>query len=366
MGFDSRHLVLEFLAENRTLGINQMTLIFFGKKSDSFLQESLSQSDKVFVYHSKGTRLFWKEYGYDLLTGSIIELLLDNKSAMNLTKNNLSFKITEPYYFLDLRNFDFDYLSVIPVEENDDLIGYAMLYGSLLIEEEMYPNVSLRRLFRNIVKNEIQAKYKEFDNVLENEYGYLEFRSKLYLSKNLAESLNITQKQDVMREDFYLLLSKNDYIETDVIEKTEYIIHKLEKNTRILLALDEINKLDYVAEFTLFYIVNNQSQRSLSQLLDLVAENINLSFPNDKAKYYKVSDDSLAVILKKKYLKKQINGFKGKIKDSLVIDIRSFTDLPNKANLEYVLKYLNEEQRNCFKYEEYQKYRLNKVASKYL
>ena len=57
MGFDSRHLVLEFLADNRELGIQQMTLVFLGKKSDPFLQLCLNTAiDKVFVYHNKGTR----------------------------------------------------------------------------------------------------------------------------------------------------------------------------------------------------------------------------------------------------------------------------------------------------------------------
>ena len=47
MGFDSRHLVLEFLAENRTLGISQMTLVFFGKKTDTFLQECLKKKRRI-------------------------------------------------------------------------------------------------------------------------------------------------------------------------------------------------------------------------------------------------------------------------------------------------------------------------------
>ena len=43
MGFDSRHLVLEFLADNRELGIQQMTLVFLGKKNDPFLQQCLKE-----------------------------------------------------------------------------------------------------------------------------------------------------------------------------------------------------------------------------------------------------------------------------------------------------------------------------------
>ena len=102
MGFDSRHLVLEFLADNRELGIQQMTLVFLGKKSDPFLQLCLNTSiDKVFVYHNKGTRLFWKEYEYDKLSGSIIELLFDTNDSLNISKNEINFSIKEPYYFLD-------------------------------------------------------------------------------------------------------------------------------------------------------------------------------------------------------------------------------------------------------------------------
>jgi hypothetical protein len=155
MGFDSRHLVLEFLAENRNLNIQQMTLAFFGKKNDPFLQECFNETinDKICVYHSKGTRLFWKEYGYEKLSGTIIELLLDTNSSINISKNDITFEIKEPYYFLDLRNFDFKYLSVIPIRDEEELVGYALLYGNQIINEEQYPIISLKRLFRNIIKN---------------------------------------------------------------------------------------------------------------------------------------------------------------------------------------------------------------------
>ena len=94
MGFDSRHLVLEFLADNRELGIQQMTLVFLGKKNDPFLQQCLNTSiDKVFVYHNKGTRLFWKEYEYDKLSGSIIELLFDTNTSLNISKKEIDFTI---------------------------------------------------------------------------------------------------------------------------------------------------------------------------------------------------------------------------------------------------------------------------------
>ena len=61
-----------------------------------------------------------------------------------------------------------------------------MLYGYQLIDESKYRNVSLRRLFRNIIKNEISAKYSYFDNLLAGKIGYLDFNQKLYLSKKLC------------------------------------------------------------------------------------------------------------------------------------------------------------------------------------
>ena len=220
MGFDSRHLVLEFLADNRELGIQQMTLVFLGKKNDPFLQQCLNTSiDKVFVYHNKGTRLFWKEYEYDKLSGSIIELLFDTNTSLNISKNEIDFNLCEPYYFLDLRKFDFDYLSAIAVEESDELIGYALLYGTKEISEEEYPLVSLRWLFRNIVKNENQAKFLEFDHLMNNEYGYLKFESSIYLSESLASYLKIDKQYTNDYNELYNILLKSDFKEVEIKNK---------------------------------------------------------------------------------------------------------------------------------------------------
>lgn len=366
MGFDSRHLVLEFLAENRTLGISQMTLVFFGKKSDVFLQECLktSHNDRIYVYHSKGTRLFWKEYGFDKLSGSIIELLLDTSSAMNINKKDLTFTITEPFYGLDLRKFDFDYLSIIPIKEAEELLGYALLYGTKIIEEVQYPYVSLKRLFRNIVKNENQAKIKEFDALLENKLGYLDFKNKLYLSKTLSEKINFSQKIDDVDEMKSLLLQFN-YMEVNVIVNNEYIIRELEKNDNILIAADELDKPKNVEEFTLFYIQNTTLKIDIFELLNKISEAIKLVFPNTKANYYKVAEDSIALLFNTKYLKKDINKFKLKLKDLLVIDLRGGIDIPKKSNLLQVIKYLELTKNKVFNYEDYQNYRLNQSANKY-
>lgn len=366
MGFDSRHLVLEFLAENRTLGISQMTLVFFGKKTDTFLQECLkiSHNDRIYVYHSKGTRLFWKEYSFDKLSGSVIELLLDSASAMNINKKDVTFTITEPFYGLDLRKFDFDYLSIIPIKEKEELLGYALLYGNQIIDETQYPYVSLKRLFRNIVKNENQAKLKEFDALLENKLGYLDFKNKLYLSKTLSEKLNISQQIDNVEEIKSLLLQLN-YLEVNTIVNNEYIICELEKNENILIAAEELDKPKTVEDFTLFYIQNTTFGIDIFNLLEKISETVKLIFPNVKANYYKVAENSIVLLFNVKFLKKDINKFKRKLKDLLVIDLRGGLDIPKKSNLLQVIKYLEVTQSKVFNYEDYQNYRLNENANKY-
>ncbi len=366
MGFDSRHLVLEFLAENRTLGISQMTLVFLGKKIDPFLQECLkiTHNDRICVYHSKGTRLFWKEYGFDKIKGSILELLLDNASSMNINKKDVTFTITEPFYGLDLRKFDFEHLSIIPIKEKEELLGYAFLYGNQIIEEERYPYISLKRLFRNIVKNENQAKLKEFDVLLENKLGYLDFKNKLYLSKTLAEKLNLSQQIDNVEEIKSLLLEL-DYLEVNTIINNEYIIHELEKNENILIVAEELDKPKNIENFTMFYIKNTTLNINVMNLLEKISEAAKSIFPNVKANYYKVAENSIVLLFNIKYLKNDINKFKRKLKDFLVIDLRGGLDIPKKSNLLQVIKYLEITQSEIFNYEDYQKYRLNENANKY-
>lgn len=364
MGFDSRHLVLEFLAENRNLNIQQMTLIFLGKRSDAFLQECLNEEllDKVYVYHSKGTRLFWKEYGFDKLEGTILELLLGSNSSMNLKKEEITFKVTEPYYFLDLRDFDFEYLSIIPVIENEELAGFAMLYGYQLIEESKYPHVSLRRLFRNIIKNEISAKYTEFDNLLAGITGYIDFKQKLYLSKKLAEILNVDRKVEngsLIKEEYlklgYRLLDSHIVNNLNLVE--------LELDNRSLMALDELGKPKSIKEFTLFYILNTSG--NIQEMFKEILKIVDLVFPKTKVSFYKVSECSITILINQRYLKKVINEFKRKLRDYLVIDIRNNSDVSPNANLKLVIDYLEETKVRDFNFEEYKAYRLTKEEIKY-
>ncbi len=365
MGFDSRHLVLEFLAENRNLNIQQMTLVFFGKKSDPFLQVCLEEDikDKVYVYHSKGTRLFWKEYGYDKLNGSIIELLFDTNTAMNISKKDVEFEITEPYYFLDLRKFDFEYLSLIPVIDNEELVGYALLYGYEEIEESKYPHVSLRRLFRNIIKNEISAKYAEFDNLLAGKIGYLDFNNNLYLSKKLAEILKVEQKVNEVSKIKDLYINAN-YRLINSYELNKYKLVELELDNRSLLALDELSKPKKVKEFTLFYILNNNNTL-LNEMFKEITKVVDLVFPKESISFYKVNDKVIVVLINKKFLKKVIKQFKNKLKDYLIIDIRNNSDITPNANLKLVVDYLEEVKCSDFNNEEYKKYRLMKEEGKY-
>lgn len=366
MGFDSRHLVLEFLAENRTLGINQMTLVFFGKKCDDFLEECLKTSfrDKIYVYHSKGTRLFWKEYGFENLSGSIIELLLDSMSAMNLTKNEITFSITEPFYGLDLRKFDFDYLSIIPVKETEELIGYALLYSFKKIEEDKYPHISLRRLFRNIVKNENQAKIKEFDNLLENKIGYLNFENKLFLSKNLSEILGIPQKVDNPMSVKETLLSLN-YLEINNTKYGNYELCEFEKQNNVLLAANELDKPKISDSFTLLYFHKDNLKDDIMSLFGLILESVKMVFPKKRGCYFKTSDSSIVGLFDEKCLKKDINKLKSKLKDLLIIDLRGGIEIPKKASLFQVVKYLDETKVTNFNFEEYQKYRLTTSYNSY-
>lgn len=367
MGFDSRHLVLEFLADNRELGIQQMTLVFLGKKNDPFLQQCLNTSiDKVFVYHNKGTRLFWKEYEYDKLSGSIIELLFDTNTSLNISKKEIDFNLCEPYYFLDLRKFDFDYLSAIAVEESDELIGYALLYGTKEISEEEYPLVSLRRLFRNIVKNENQAKFLEFDHLMNNEYGYLKFESSIYLSESLASYLKIDKQYTNDYNELYNILLKSDFKEVEIKKQDDYEIHFLKINQKNLNSIDEIKNQEY-DEFTLFYseYIGKKDYDSL-KLVDIIKDKLIEVFPKHDYSLYKVNDNVIVILYKLKLLKKDINVLEYKLKEFKLLNIRSVVDVPKKVDLIKIANYIYEQKVEKFDYQDYQLYRQSKVTNLYL
>lgn len=367
MGFDSRHLVLEFLADNRNLGIQQLTLVFFGKKRDPFLQQCLNTSiDKVFVYHNKGTRLFWKEYEYDKLSGSIIELLFDTNTSLNIKKTDINFEVREPYYFLDLQKFDFDYLSVIAIKENEELIGYALLYGDREIKEEEYPLVSLRRLYRNIVKNENQAKFLEFDQILKNEVGYLKFENNVYLSDSLSKYLKIDKKYQNNYEELVYLVQKNEFQEVEIKKQDSYEIHFLKMNKKTLNSIDEIKNQKY-DEFTLFYLEYTlKDSYELLSLVELIKEKLIIVFPNENYSLYKVSNNAIVALYTSKKLKKDINSLKNKLKDFHIIDIRSVEDAPKKVDLEKIANYLFNQKIKVFNYQEYQLFRQNLMSNIYL
>ncbi len=366
MGFDSRHLVLEFLADNRELGIQQMTLVFLGKKSDPFLQQCLNTSiDKVFVYHNKGTRLFWKEYEYDKLSGSIIELLFEANSSLNISKNEIDFNLCEPYYFMDLRKFDFDYLSAIAIEESDELIGYALLYGTREISEEEYPLVSLKRLFRNIVKNENQAKFLEFDKLMNNEYGYLKFENSVYLSESLATYLKIEKQYVNNYNELYNILLKSDFKEVEIKKQDNYEIHFLKINNKNLNSIDEILNQEY-DEFTLFYSEYiGKKDYDILTLVDIIKDKLIEVFPKYDYSLYKVNDNTIVILYKLKLLKKDINVLEYKLKEFKLLNIRSVVDVPKKVDLIKIANYIFEQQVKKFDYQEYQLYRQSINANLY-
>ena len=367
MGFDRRHLVLEFLADNRELGIQQMTLVFLGKKSDPFLQLCLNTSiDKVFVYHNKGTRLFWKEYEYDKLSGSIVELLFETNTSLNISKNELDFSLSEPYYFLDLRKFDFDYLSAIAVKESEELIGYALLYGTREILEEEYPLVSLKRLFRNIVKNENQAKFLEFDQIMNNEYGYLKFENSVYLSESLATCLKIEKQYTNSYDELCNMLLKSDFKEVEIKKQDNYEIHFLKINKRNLNSIDEIKNQEY-DEFTLFYLEYiGENNYDMLTLVDIIKDKLIEVFPKYDYSLYKVDNNAITVFYKLKLLKKDINILEYKLKEFKILNIRSIVDVPKKVDLIKITNYIFEQKIQNFNYQEYQLYRQSKNINLYL
>lgn len=367
MGFDSRHLVLEFLADNRELGIQQMTLVFLGKKSDPFLQLCLNTAiDKVFVYHNKGTRLFWKEYEYDKLSGSVIELLFDTNASLNISKNEIDFSLREPYYFLDLRKFEFDYLSAIAIKESDELIGYALLYGTKEIVEEEYPLVSLRRLFRNIVKNENQAKFLEFDQIMNNQYGYLKFENSVYLSESLASYLKIDKQYTNNYSELNNILLKNDFKEIEIKKQDNYEIHFLKNNIKSLNSIDEIKNQEY-DEFTLFYLEYiGKNDYDMLSLVDIIKEKLIEVFPKYDYSLYKVNNNVIAILYNLKLLKKDINILEYKLKEFKLLNIRSVVDVPKKVNLIKIVNYIFEQHVEKFDYQEYQLFRQSEYTNLYL
>ena len=117
-------------------------------------------------------------------------------------------------------------------------------------------------------------------------------------------------------------------------------------------------------EFTLFYVYN-PTVLPINEMFKEILKNIDLVFPKEIVSLYKVSDKAIAVLINKKFLKKNINDFKRKLKNYLIIDIRSNLDIFPNANLKFVIDYLDDTKVSYFNIDDYKNYRLTKEENKY-
>lgn len=104
--------------------------------------------------------MFWKQYDIGKLAGTIIEILLTSKEPLTFLYDEVTFEINDPFYLKDLRKQTFKSLTVYPIIENEQIVGFALIYSNKVKPVYELTNNKLLNLKRKLEK--------DFVNVVEN------------------------------------------------------------------------------------------------------------------------------------------------------------------------------------------------------
>ena len=107
----------------------QMTFVFLQFDVDDLGKFGIDIGN-IMIYHVKEPYVFEKQYDIGKLAGTIIEILLTSKEPLTFLYDEVTFEINDPFYLKDLRKQTFKSLTVYPIIENEQIVGFALIYSN--------------------------------------------------------------------------------------------------------------------------------------------------------------------------------------------------------------------------------------------
>ena len=121
----------------------------------------------IMIYHVKEPYVFEKQYDIGKLAGTIIEILLTSKEPLTFLYDEVTFEINDPFYLKDLRKQTFKSLTVYPIIENEQIVGFALIYSNKVKPVYELTNNKLLNLKRKLEKDFVNVRLR-IDGVLQS------------------------------------------------------------------------------------------------------------------------------------------------------------------------------------------------------
>lgn len=365
-----RNIILDFLSskhlELAALGYQQMTICQFGRVFPPSYLSLVTKNDNVNVYHIKEPRIYQKEYALEMLTSTIVDMMFESKEMMILNYNDFDFPINDPFYLKDIRSLDFTSLQIVPIVEEELLVGTIIIYYNKKDVQVNWKNNELVKLLNGLTRDECVTLENQIMNEISVKDAYAVLASNgeaVYIN----ESGRLTLK---LGQNYYNLKSNN----SDLSKIKRFINHPLVHSfaySNLNIYYTKINYLaknDITNDIYLIYSINSHrlgttfayglieweqdDQDFIEQVVDI---NTFLSKLIDNAiiEIYQYNQSTLVFLIDQHLSNEEISRIKDYAKDDFVMIVNSSTRLNNKMDLIKLSQYFFELHPESFEYTDY-------------
>lgn len=374
-----RKVILEFLSSKHLeLSKNdyfQMTICQIGASYQGTIQEMLTKSDEITIYHIKEPRIYQKTYDFSKIDETIISMILDIKEEVTFNKNDLNFTLKDPFYFNDLQELAFESLQATLFNVNGIdiiiLIYYNKPNGHITIK---LPEVS--KLIKDLQKDKDNDIKEEIENLIKPSFKLsyaLKNDKYIYVNDQLKEYLKLPNNLLKTKETSFIGRI-NHFIDSLGIKKVKYQdinLYYLEEKPKDemvenpVLSLYSLDTLKLPKEFTVLFFRSdmNLTLKNDLETLDkclhtLLIEDYHLFAYNDEAFVYIIPG-----IITKDNMTKIIQ----MLSNHYLCFVTSPNQIKPSMNIKRIIKYLYEEEPSEFSYDKYVTWfnNLNELSLKY-
>lgn len=365
-----RNIILDFLSskhlELAACGYQQMTICQFGRVFPPSYLSLITKNDNVNVYHIKEPRIYQKEYSLETLTSTIIDMMFESKEMLILNYHDFSFTINDPFYLKDIRNLSFESLQIVPIIEEELLIGVIIIYYDKKNVKVEWKNNELVKLLNNLTSDECQMLENQIMNEINSKNAYAVMASNsetVYLNEPGRLAFKLAQN-------YYNLKTNN----SEISKIKRFMKHPLVKTFKYnnlnvyYIKISNLAKKDIKDDVYLINSINNHQfgdtfgygllewNQCDQDFIDQAIETntfLGKLLEHATIKIYQYSQSTLVFLVDQHLSNEEINRIKTFAKDDYLIITNSSTKLNNKMDLIKLSQYFYELHPEKFNYVDY-------------
>lgn len=334
-----RLILLEFLSRYKLNSLEQMTLIILNKKYPNSIAELLYQSNNIYVYHIKGTRVFSKEYAKDIINNSITDMIVSMGIQIELSYNDFTYPINDPYYLKDIRQQSFSKLVIIPLINQENLIdAYALFYLKDEAEAILIEQKHLLKLLNDLIEDEIKMTEYHFLKEINTTLWHIEKDNKNIFSKAFYDKF--LTEEEVKQSIGNLSLIKT--IESNGLLVKLYQEKQLEAAPKYsFLGIGELSNERIDENSTvIFFQARNKDDMSIIDHYQIIKKQLDKFTDVISNGLYQINLDALAIVLNERIHQKRLISLKQQLKAYRIVYLRPNKEFTLKMDLKTIINYL--------------------------